>query len=380
MTFTPHPFGLFQGALGTPDATIVWVDTPLLAYWVADGTNDGGADTNLYFYSNIRIGTASQVGIVSRLDGIETYVDTIDPGNFSMGEYVIKYEEVTLVSGSWTNMILWEYGTSPDEPAGTWVDLERCDLRLIDYTNDAIVQHVIIDVTIATDDGAGAPVAGSEVTKRVTLYADYGNARTVSDTFGGTTGTAIDDTSRSPDTDTEGGGWIVDAGTPELYAGHIVGGASGDHRCVIDAGHSDCIARMQIMPDTLGGSSLPYGIIFRRQDSSNYWELILVDAETSNPKLEINEINAGSPTNRDTVTMTGIGPLDGDDCYLQIECNGNVLDGFFQGTYPCSQAELFNVTETSSSMNTEQHFGVRLTGDGSGGTGARGDYFATKIP
>jgi hypothetical protein len=378
MTFTPHPYGLMGSEVDNSDPTIVWDDTPLLAYWDADGSNDAGAECLIYFYETTKVAgsDASQAGVVSRLDGTETYVDTIDPDGWTFGEYLVKYERVTLVSGAWTNL----YMDFTGDDDGTWYDLFRHDLRVRDLSDDGTNQHFIIDVTIATDNGAGAPVAGTEKTKRVEMFAAYGNSRAVYDRFTGTNGTAIDDTSYTPDTDTEGGGWIVDTGTPELYSGHLVGGASGDHRCVIDAGFANAICRAEIMPDTLGGSSQPYGIIFRRQDSSNYWELILEDADTSNPVLKINEINSGTPTNRDSVTMTGIGPLDGGDCHLQIECIGNVLTGFFQAPFACTQDELFDVTWTSTSMNTEQHFGLRLTGDGSGGTGARADEFAVKEP
>ena len=367
MTNLVNPFWFAAG--GTPDPTIVWDTTPLSSYWNADGSNDAGADTVLYFYENVQLPPAAAVGYSNRIDSNNWYTVTVDPGGFTFGEYLLKYEQVTLVSGAWVNLEL-NYVASQE---GIWVDMHRAALILKDYVDDATVQHVIVDVTIATDDGAGSPVAGSEKTKRVTMYADYGNSRDVYDLFAGVNGTAI--TAHTPNTDTQGGGWVIDAGTPELLSGHLVGGAAGDHRCVIDVGYADAICRGQFRADSGGAASSPLGLIVRRQDASNYWELTIVDAETANPKLELNEINAGSPTNRDTVTMTGIGPLDSLDCWLQIETSGNTLDGYFDGPFRTIPGNSSTVTYSSASMNTQQFFGIRTTG-----TTALIDNFAAKVP
>jgi hypothetical protein len=362
-----NPYWFGSGG-GGGDPTIVWDTTPLEAYWNADGSNDGGAELLLYFYESVQLTPAAATGITGRIDGNNFYVATIDPGGFGTGEYLLKYEQVTLISGAWSSMVL----NFVDQP-GVWVELFRADLRLRDLTDDATVQNVIIDVSIATDDGAGAPVAGTTVTKRVTLYADYGNSRNVRDLFSGVNGTAI--TAHTPNTDTVGGGWAIDAGSHELQSGHCAGGAAGDHRSVIDTPSGECVCRAQIRSDPGGGSSLPYGLIGRRQDASNYWELIVVDAETANPTLELNEISSGTPTTQDSVVMTGLGPLDNLDCWIQMECDGNDIVGYFDGPFRTTVPTKFSISDSSGTLSTETHFGMRSTG-----TGTLIDDFATKIP
>ena len=363
------------------DATIAWDDTATdVPYWVGNGTEfPSGDSTDLLFLDTLSpLNPASAVRMTSRIYNVSSYIPTIDPGAFNANEYVMKYEQVSLVSGAWSNLEL----NAAASQEGVWTELVNAELILNDPTDDATSQHVIIDITLAATFEALYPIRGTEKTKRVTMFADYGNAKNTWDAFSGTSGTGLQ--FHSPNTNTAGGGWGIDAGTLEIYIGHAVGSGSGDNRAVIDTGDADSICNAQLYYDSNGGSAQPMGLIARRQDASNYWELIVEDAETSNPVLKLNEVNSGTPTTQDSVTMTGIGPLDDKDSFIQIECEGNEIAGYFAGPQLLTNAVTpdisFEVAYTSSSMNTETHYGIRLTGDGSGGTGSRADDFRAKPP
>lgn len=108
--------------------------------------------------------------VYERLDGVEDliYYDSID-GSYYTGEYLVKFEVVETVSG--TNPMLVNYSTSGEE--GNWWDAYRHDLRLTDEDDDGVPQKKVVKVWMATDNGAGAPVAGTETWKLVTFTANY---------------------------------------------------------------------------------------------------------------------------------------------------------------------------------------------------------------
>jgi len=152
-----------QEASAPPDATILWDTTP----FTSSREGAGGIYNNIYFYETGYSSpvTESSCGywISNVLAGYFPVID-ITAGDFLVGEYVIKYEEV---SGSTAVEINYSTGQ-----AGVWFDLFRQNIELDDLTNNATPVQAVIDITIATDDGAGAPVIGTEKTKRVTFFSN----------------------------------------------------------------------------------------------------------------------------------------------------------------------------------------------------------------
>jgi hypothetical protein len=154
---------------GSNDPNIVWDSTPLTSTVVEASST---AYNNLYFYegSNGKVQAPfhSSVGYWIDADTLG-FGDVIhdDATAFNTGEYLVKYEVVSVLSGSAAITLNYTPGQE-----GVWVDLFRANIEIDDTVADGTEQHVVIDVTVATDDGAGSPVAGSESTKRVTMYAE----------------------------------------------------------------------------------------------------------------------------------------------------------------------------------------------------------------
>lgn len=131
-----------------------------------------GAYNNLYFYegSNGKVAPPFHSSVGYWIDADTAgFGDVIhdDATAFTTGQYLVKYEVVTDVTGH-AGEITLNYATGQ---AGVWVDLFRANIEL-----DALVagtrKEVVIAVTVATDDGFGAPVPGSEGGKYVTLISE----------------------------------------------------------------------------------------------------------------------------------------------------------------------------------------------------------------
>lgn len=272
------------------------------------------------------------------------YAPTVD-GDTPAGKYVIKWDMVTLVSGGGDVLI-----NDTSGQGGVWFDLLGQTIRISDTAADATVEHVIIDVTIAVDDGAGAPIAGTEHTKQCTLIAYKGaHDYVVRDRF---SGASVVLTSHTPDEDDVGGGWVAHTGTFNTDGFHAV--STGNARAVIDAGLADVC----IMAD-LEFASQDAGLIGRAQDADNYWELLVDNADQVDPVLKLNEVVSGTPTTRASVTLTGIGPMDSlSDQLLRLMFDGDDIYGSWGRA---DATPFFEVTYNSSSFNTETLHGIHST-------------------
>jgi len=245
--------------------------------------------------------------------------------------------------------------------AGTWYELNDLFLGLDQTTQPSPLEaeHVILDVTVAANDGTGAPVAGTYRTKRVTLIAYKGvNEYLVNDTFTDTGGTNL--TAHTPDLQAVSpGGWTVDTGTFTVGTSgarrHIVSG--GDARAVIDAGTANASIKADVQI-----AQKDCGLIARRVDASNYWELFIDDADQTDPILKLNQVTAGVATTRASTTMTGQGPIaTTGDRLMRLMCNGNNLHGVALITSTYDLDVLNEVEYTSTAFNTATYFGVHST-------------------
>jgi hypothetical protein len=145
---------------------IVWDDTPLTSTVV----DTPSAYNNLYFYETANGKTSvpyhSSMGYWNA--GVVDNVDVIHENRtpFSTGDYVVKYTVHDDTTGHASDITL-NYSTGN---ANTWVDLYRANISF-DSTTDEY-REVFIDVTVAKDNGAGNPVSGTEVTKRIRMITD----------------------------------------------------------------------------------------------------------------------------------------------------------------------------------------------------------------
>ena len=277
-------------------------------------------------------------------------------GAFVDGEYLLKYEVVSVVSGGGDVLVNFVSGV-----AGTWYELNDLYLGIDQTTQPSPLEaeHVILDVTVAANDGAGAPVSGTYRTKRVNLISYKGvDEYLVNDTFTDPGGTNL--TAHTPDKQVVSpGGWTLDTGTFTVGTNgarrHIVSG--GDARAVIDAGTANACIKADVQI-----AQKDCGLIARRQDANNYWELFIDDADQADPILKLNQVTAGVATTRDSFTMTGQGPIaTTGDRLMQLMCNGNDIRGVAYITSSHVLGVLNEVSYTSTALNTETHFGVHST-------------------
>ena len=351
-------------ALGEPGEDSIriytWDDSPITLWYP---TSTGTATPELRF----RTASTDGLGVsVARY----TYVyfpngnewlefEGIIGADYVAGEYLIKYEVVTLVEGNGNIEVNGAPGV-----AGTWYDAYGRNFTIYDVASPSTKEHIILDFTLARDAGDGTPVINTQKTKQVTFIAYKGAyGYVVEDLFLGINGTDL--TAHTPNTDTIGGGWINHEGVMEIQANRAVATASSptaDTRCVIDAGTADCCIMAEYGNLGSGGTEDPqdFGLIGRAQDASNYWSLMVTGANTANPVLELAKIVAGVRTVMNSVTMTGEGPFGAiSDRPIRLMCDGNNLYGYTKNEHSLNRYE---VAYESTIFNTETVFGLHSTG------------------
>lgn len=330
-------------------AGILWDDDPIIASdFTASGFN---AVASLEFRTQSQDGLGVSVCRYTLAQGHgsipiwEVYEPFVE-GEYGAGEYLVKWDSV---SGSGDVLI---DGTSGQE--GVWFDAHDLFIQLRDTATESpqVEQQRVIDVTVAVDDGAGAPLTCAESTKRVTLVAMKGGQDfTVLDRLIGTGDLAA----HTPNEDDVGGGWTVQSGTFTLTGaatGRVASG--GEAIATIDAGTANCAIYADVHFD-----SQDCGLIGRWQDASNYWELWVDGADTADPVLKLDEINASTRTTRANVTMTGMGPVDTSaDRMLRLMFDGDDIIG---QCFLNPATTHWEVTYTSASFNTETEHGIHST-------------------
>jgi len=293
--------------------------------------------------------------------GEDGYVNV--PGEtISNGSHVVKYDVVSIASGSGAMEVNGVTGT-----AGQWYRCRSIDFGLWQTSQPSplAAEDMTVDFTVADNDGASphGPVAGTEKRFRARFVAYKGVSQyLVYDTFTGTKGTNL--TAHTPNVQTTSpGGWTAHAGNFFIGPNSGQAHADGTARYVIDAGTANACAKLDVLP-----YSKNFGLIARAQDSSNYWLLIVDDSETADPVLNLIEVNAGVQTVRDSLALTGLGPIafpSVSACYLRLMCNGNSIRGSYGHGLQIAHYSPRDVSYTSSSFNTETKFGIYGEGSGS---------------
>lgn len=279
--------------------------------------------------------------------------------SFSGGEYVVMYDNITEHFGDDSATLLQINNTS--DP-GTWYDAANATIDVTDQTANSPQRKGQIyscDIHVAQDDGAGGPLAGTTVTKRCTFYAWADDPYVLYDGFSDTNGTNI--TAHSPDVDTTSNGWTALAGGMEIQSGRAVA-TSANSISTFDPGVSDFACHAKVL-----SYDQDFALIGRVQDSSNYWQLLVEDADQSDPIVKLNEVSSGTPTTRASETLTGIGPLGSTNAvYLQLVFGGNDivakfgLMNFFSNIL--GEDKYCKLTYTSTSYNTQTKFGIESAG------------------
>lgn len=339
-----------SGCSNSSDPEILWTCSDDVSLTVASVAPAGPTYPNLYFYELGGAGyyLADPGSWLPRAPSIDT-----SGGNYSTGEFLVKWEIVSVESGDST--------VNATTTEGVWGDAFRYNISIQDTTQNGIPTHIIMDVTVATDNGAGAPVAGTESTKRIAMIAHYDDGYDARDTFSGITGTQL--TSHTP---TVGGSWTEHSGDFEINSNTCRavqnGGANTDNRAVIDAGVSDCSVYLEV--DFNGNDTNGAGIVFRAQDANNHW-LLKVDTPVSDPTLKLIEVSGGTPTVRDSQAISLATAFGTSTHYMRVQMNGSAIRGqlwtYNGATLVRDKSEencLFTVEYTSSFLSTETSHGI----------------------
>jgi hypothetical protein len=102
--------------------------------------------------------------------------------------------------------------------------------------------------------------------------------------------------------------------------------------CGIDSGQADVTVYADIIFP--GAGAMEGGITGRITDANTYWSCNIADSTLANPVLQLNEYSGGSPTLRDSVTMTGLGPMQSQTHTMTLSFSGNVITATV-GAFSC---------------------------------------------
>lgn len=163
--------------------------------------------------------------------------------------------------------------------------------------------------------------------------------------------------SHTPDVDTVGSGWVVyqSAGAPIIALDRLVGSA-GYFMCAIDSGQADATVYADIIFP--GAGAMEGGMTGRVTDATNYWYCDIVDSTLTDPVLQVGEYIAGSPTVRDTVTMTGLGPMQSQTHTMTMVFSGNSITatvGAFSCNYSSATGNAATIHGAHASNAQAQH-------------------------
>ena len=153
------------GPAGPPvssDPKILWASSTELVTYIYD---DISVLNNIYWY-----GTGIGAGYHEQdfTQNLFPNAPSID-GAFNTGEYLVKYQITEEVSGA---ELMTGWAVAED----VWTEAFQANLSLEDPTNDGIVQEKVLKVWMATDNGVGVPVAGTETWRMVRFISSYEDA------------------------------------------------------------------------------------------------------------------------------------------------------------------------------------------------------------
>lgn len=147
-----------------PDPRILWSEIPISSVTTFEGSFKY---EGISFLPTNFIGPAGTSDCYYQVDDVtENSVSVIGLTSFSpnvvpTGEFIVSYEIVDSNSTVYANY-------SPGSE-GTWYELVNLTLTVYDDTANGVANYAVIDVTVATNNGSGAPIPGTSVTKRVSI-------------------------------------------------------------------------------------------------------------------------------------------------------------------------------------------------------------------
>lgn len=375
MTLTPHPYGLLQSSSDV-ETFVVWGTTPIYV-WDYDpeaASNWGLAKLDMWPATGAGFDAAYTFGWEPSYEWLiyNAYTETELTAN---GQILIKLDLISVLSGfqGEFNMGYAPYGAVPD---GVWLDLyDYYQFELQDKLSNGMAEKILVNVSIAEDDGAGNPVAGTIQTKPVTFmayegYQDY----IIWDNFDGGTGgdleghspnvvrTASGDTTPWRDLFWEEGDFDQGYLTQGSVYVSSTGGAN-PALYVLDSEITDFMFCTDIRYDSIAG-----GIVGRVQDTANHWLLAVLNPGVTDPVLSLCKVVSGTPTVVATKTLTGFGPLENIPWYaMRLMFDGNDITGQFDVSDPSYTRVTrvpLEVTYTDSTYNTETDCGIWAEGAG----------------
>jgi hypothetical protein len=303
-------------------------------------TFDSNHHSMLYFYDHANIAS-----------------ELITSAPFNAGLYVIKYDLVTQVTGSG---VLHMNPTVV--PQGTYMPLsDGLTWYWDDLTDNDICEQIIIDITIARDDGAGSPQVGTSVTKRMTLISSWGIPDTISDSFTGSIGSDIG--GRTPDGNSVSGWywWELTNESPITNGTQWTGLTGEDYICLINSEDTTQEVRGTIGFGTAeaGGAN---GIVFRADNSSAtaYWELSVINEDTATPTLQLLLVTNDIPATMDSMTING--PLTGDGSMVVKLDAADIVGTLYVGEHPSTAYVLSHTSEANmwSPLSGLRSYGTTL--------------------
>ena len=294
-----------------------------------------------------------------------------------------KVDKTGTVSGFQNNLYWNQLSGTPPYGIGVWVDLwDAWELEFNDRIYNGIPEEITITLSIAKDDGGGAPDLATVVVYPMTLqcyrgYKDY----LIEDAFGTPAGDLANHTPTLDQRDDGAGdptsywrdlywdssdfdhGWMYISSSSEVVSQS--GSISDEALYVIDAKTTNVQIASRLEWDVT--SEAAGGIAGRIQDIANFWLLAVKNPAATDPVLGLYKVVAGSHTLAASKTLTGLGPLTGfNDHYpMRLSFDGNDIMGeigFSDASVNLSIRERMFLTHTDATFNTETDIGIWADG------------------
>ena len=333
----------------TPNA-ILWDTSPLTTF---DLRPYAGTSAPSFKFDNSDTNFSNESSVRWSMTANNTMIYPLTSLTFLTGEVLVMYDNITTVLGSADPYLQLNGTYNPS----VWADASNATIRALDQSVNSpslTGQIYTCDIHVAFDDGMGAPLVGTTVTKPCTFIAWGNDAYVIFDSLTGSNGTNL--TAHTPDVQLASpGGWSVLAGGFEIQSNGAEA-TSANSMAVHDTGIADLSWRA-----TVKSFNEDFALVGRVQDASNYWQLLVEDAGTSDPILKLNEVNAGTPTTRASATMTGTGPLGSTyNVFMHLVFSGNDIVAQLGAThFTLGVDSFFSLSYTSASFNSETRHGIQ---------------------
>jgi hypothetical protein len=298
------------------DPDIIWNDEPLVVFM---------ANPDSYGYAWMEWGSGDRWATYATWFGPVftnyAYEETLASNVTGLAQYYLRADLVETISGDSSHFT----SLNQNAPYGQWLDYygeafeEYEELSFYNPGQDEVVDVVVVDITVAPDDGFGTPIEECGKTKRVAYICYDGNSDwTIFDEISLATGVDMDG-NVADDTSPVGETWEQVSGVMRGYFGHsrveVVPALY-----VYESSVSNATGVVQFEPH--GDTS----VIGRYVDSLNYWEARIRTNDGSDPTLELNKIVGGVISNVDYLELTGYGDMRGDRVDLRLTFWGNIIE------------------------------------------------------